>query len=514
MLLIFPPVAKACEPPAGIAMLSAALAAHEIPCTVLDANLEGQLFLLRRPLAASDTWTRRAVRNVERNIAALRDPAIYRSSARYRRAAADLNRLLSRSGQSAVVGLADCRYHALSPHKSEDLLAAAARPEQDPFFPYFQERLTNLIEERVPRMVGFSVNYLNQALCAFSMIGFLRRQFPKVRIVLGGGLVSSWMKLRSWSNPFRGLVEYCIAGPGEKPLLELLGVSGGRRARHAPDYRAFPLSDYLAPGFILPYSASSGCWWNKCSFCPEPAEGTSYVQVPTGEAVGHLHQLVQEANPTLIHLLDNSISPALMEEIADDAPGPPWYGFARIGKELGDKDFCMALKRSGCRMLKLGLESGDQDVLDRMEKGVKLETASQVLKNLRSAGIAAYVYLLFGSPAESEAAAQRTLRFTVDHAQVITFLNLAVFNMPAEAKEAEQYGIGPFSDGDLSLYTDFYHPQGWDRKAVRRFLDGEFRKHPAIVSILKRDPPFFTSNHAAFLAAARERWSIPDRKGV
>ena len=46
MLLIYPPMAKPCEPPAGIARLAGALRGHRIPCTLLDANLEGQRFLL------------------------------------------------------------------------------------------------------------------------------------------------------------------------------------------------------------------------------------------------------------------------------------------------------------------------------------------------------------------------------------------------------------------------------------------------------------------------------------
>jgi len=48
-------------------------------------------------------------------------------------------------------------------------------------------------------------------------------------------------------------------------------------------------------------------------------------------------------------------------------------------------------------MLKLGLESGDQGVLDQMKKGFCLEEASRVIKNLREAGISTYVYLLFGT---------------------------------------------------------------------------------------------------------------------
>jgi hypothetical protein len=79
--------------------------------------------------------------------------------------------------------------------------------------------------------------------------------------------------------------------------------------------------------------------------------------------------------PSLIHLLDNAVSPALMASLADGPAGAPWYGFARIGKELLDIEFCRALKRSGCRMLKLGLESGDPDIIN-----VKARSVSRAAK--------------------------------------------------------------------------------------------------------------------------------------
>jgi len=208
--------------------------------------------------------------------------------------------------------------------------------------------------------------------------------------------------------------------------------------------------------------------------------------------------LTESTGPVLIHLLDNSVSPALMSALAKDPPGVPWYGFARFGQDLGDPDRCRELKRSGCVMLKLGLESGDQVVLDRMQKGIDLEQASQVLRNLLGAGVATYVYLLFGTPEESSAEARKTLEFTIRHADAISFLNLAVFNMPVCGSGARVHERSPFYEGDLSLYTGFKHPRGWDRKMVRRFLDSEFKKHPAVSAILKNDPPVFTSNHAAF----------------
>ena len=151
-----------------------------------------------------------------------------------------------------------------------------------------------------------------------------------------------------------------------------------------------------------------------------------------------LLHLVDKQKPVLIHLLDNAISPSLMKAISEHPPGVPWYGFARMTRHLTDLDFCLALKRSGCVMLKLGLESGDQTVLDDLQKGIDLEEASSALRALKEAGIATYVYLLFGTPPEGPAEARRTLEFVAKHHDGIGFLNLALFNMPIHGPEAQQ----------------------------------------------------------------------------
>jgi len=314
--------------------------------------------------------------------------------------------------------------------------------------------------------------------------------------------VTSWLRRPNWRNPFAGLVDQLVAGPGEAALLECCGVLDQPRLPPLPDYTGLALADYLAPGLILPYSAASGCYWNRCSFCPERAEGNPHQPLPAARVLAELHQLCTTYRPTLVHLLDNAVSPALLRGLTEQPPGAPWYGFARIDAQLADPDFCRALRRAGCVMLKLGLESGDQGVLDRLRKGIDLGTAAKALTNLRQAGIAVYAYLLFGTPAEDEQAARRTLEFVVRHAPAIDFLNVALFNLPLLGDGAESVETSPFYDGDLSLYTGFRHPQGWDRRQVRRFLHREFNRQPAVAAILRRDPPLFTSNHAPLFALA------------
>lgn len=501
MILVHPPVAKPCEPPAGVAKLLGALHSNGARCKILDANVESLLNILYGPRIANDSWTHRASRNLSTHITSLRSWAAYGHLARYKRAVLDLNHLLQTAeiSKGHRLGLANYQHPELSPVRSVDLMRAAERPEENPIYPYFKRRLWQLLEEDQPSVLGFSLNYLSQALCTFAMIGFLKRDCPGIRLVLGGGLVTSWMRRPTWRNPFQGLVDALVAGPGEYPLLGMMNTAReGDEIHSRPNYDQFPLEDYFAPGRILPYSSSSGCYWGRCLFCPERAEGNPYNPIPVDRVMLDLSILIDKIKPVLIHLLDNAIPPALMEKIAAHPPGLPWYGFARISQHLTDPDFCLALKESGCVMLQLGLESGDQSVLDEMQKGIDLGMASQALKSLRKAGVATYVYLLFGTPMETLGAARKTLEFTVQHHDQIRFLNLAVFNQPVFGREAQKMETKEFYEGDLTLYTNFSHPRGWHRHLVKQFLDKEFKRHPAIAPIVRRDPPIFTSNHAPF----------------
>ena len=442
----------------------------------------------------------RALRNWTRNVTSLKNLHTYAHIDRYKRAVADVNRVLEVSAmdRGVIIGLANYQNSRLSPLKSSDLIRAAEIPEENPFYPYFSERLAEFIEQEQTTCVGISLNYLSQALCSFAIAGFIKKKYPDLQLVLGGGLVTSWLRRPGWENPFEGLIDHLIAGPGEYPLLSILGLEGEKRYFSAPDFQGLPLKDYLSPGRVLPYSASSGCYWHKCSFCPEKAEENPYVAVPVDRAMEEINSLAGGLKPALLHLLDNSVSPALMRSLAKNPPGFPWYGFARIDSQLTDGNFCTALKKSGCVMLKLGIESGDQGVLDRMEKGLDLDIVSLALKALKKAGIATYVYLLFGTPYETLSEARKTLQFTIKHSDEMGFLNLAIFNMPVCGEWPEEFETSSFYEGDLSLYTDFSHPKGWDRRRVRDFLENEFKREKSIAAILKKDPPLFTSNHAPF----------------
>ncbi|MBF0201666.1 MAG: radical SAM protein [Desulfamplus sp.] len=616
MILIYPPVSKICEPPPGAAYLAGALARHNIGCKVIDANVDALLWLahgrLDSEISHESNWTRRAISHLSRNLGAMKDIALYANRDRYRQRVMEINQVISTSLPKRYrISLSDYADAELSPLESRDILAAAQGYENNPFYPYFQSRLAGEIDsdshanlagkidspshacpggkthspsnDMKPGsdIVGISLCYLSQALNAFALAGWIRALFPEKRIVMGGGLVTSWMSSPDWRNPFTQFVDVMVKGPGEEALLTLaLGTSGKHEgnlpcydlsgpgsfvsptpknfSQHEiflpdyydsflPDYHFCNWDSYLAPGPILPFRTSDGCYWRRCRFCPERAEGRPYRPQKNGDLLGALNILSQKHSLRYIHFIDDAIPPSFLRalaasggiashparnesagtgpagngsEFARNGSGPAgngsgpagnssgpagngtgiltWYGFVRFTEELADPSFCRALHRAGCRMLKLGLESGDQAVLDRMEKGTDLATASRVLGALHGAGIRTYVYLLFGTQFEDESSARKTLDYVSRHSRFISFLNLAIFNLPRFSDDALRLETNNFYGGDLSLYLNFKHPLGWGRKEIRNFLNRYFKKGEGIASILNDDPPFFTSNHAMF----------------
>ncbi len=499
VLLLHPPQAKPAEPPAGIPLLAGTLRAHGYPCVVCDLNLEGFYYLLSCNSSAEDTWSKRAFKNRHQQLNGLQSAETYLNHDKYKRAVADLNKVVENCGRESGISLSLANYQdpSHSPQKSEDLLRCADSFEENLFFPHFSARLHSLIQENTPQHIGLSLNYLSQAPTTFAIAGYLKKHFPAISIIIGGGLITTWLQNPDWSNPFGNLFDHMVCGPGEHQLLDILGIKHtGKRSQ--PDYNDLTDNAYLAPGWILPYATSTGCFWRKCSFCPETSENNPYVPVPADTVISEVHDLIKKTSPSLVHFLDNAISTNILRLLAVNPLKVPWYGFVRFTSQLADPEFCKQLRDSGCVMLKLGLESGSQTILDQMSKGIHLELVEKVLSSLHQAGIKTYVYILFGTPGEAIEQARETLRFVADHHEQITFLNLAIFNLPACSAQAEKLEIRNFYDGDLSIYTDFIHPRGWGRKQIRQFLDTEFKREPVIQTILQNDPLIFTSNHAPF----------------
>jgi len=392
-------------------------------------------------------------------------------------------------------------------------LAAALADGGSPFASLWDEVLLPVLERERPKEVLISLAYLSQLAAAIDLASYLRDRGTEP--VVGGSLLNSLAHSGRGIDALRGSFPRMMVGDG-MALLAASDASGGGAAEHLTDRLAWPrlLSQqpYLSARPVVPIPLSTGCFWNRCAFCPD--RGVPFVRVPP-RALDDLFRgapaEIRAARP-LVHLLDSALPPAQLRRflpIARDH-GLSFYGFARPSRHLTPALLDEAAE-AGCVMLQLGAESGSEELMARYDKGFAPDEAEEVIQAAAAAGIRTYLYLLFGLPHETHADRRQTLELLVRNAEAVDFLNLSVFNLPEQSGltgEGAEHGIdvGEFpEDGVLRLYRPFVVDGVDPRAEARDFLERELRSHDQIRPMVRRSPRWLRAAHNAMLRVPGRR---------
>ena len=86
----------------------------------------------------------------------------------------------------------------------------------------------------------------------------------------------------------------------------------------------------------------------------------------------------------------------------------PYKIQARV--DLLSDEVVAALKKSGCRTVWVGAESGSQKILDAMDKGITVQQIYDATARLKRHGIEVCFFLQFGYPGETEEDIEQTLK--------------------------------------------------------------------------------------------------------
>lgn len=87
-----------------------------------------------------------------------------------------------------------------------------------------------------------------------------------------------------------------------------------------------------------------------------------------------------------------------------------WICYARAD-DLADESVVELMKKAGVAQVQIGLESGNQHMLDQMNKRCTVEQNLQAIKNCRKHGVTTLVSLIVGYPGETEETLKDTLEF-------------------------------------------------------------------------------------------------------
>jgi len=414
-------------------------------------------------------------------------------------------------------------------HVSQDILDATEDAETNPYIEAYRHAVLPQIAANEFDLIGMSGMFFDQIIPAFTLARLLREHSPRSHIVLGGGAVSMLFKGTRPINPdlFR-TIDSILLLEGEEPLLQLVralerdagtpgpspraagsnllgappadrleGVASriylGRdgtvhrnpiaesnlRDLPTPDFGILRPKPHYQPATRLPFEVSRGCYFKRCTFCNcYKSLRDDYDVMSADVALDHVEELVRRHGVRHFMFTDDVVAPSFLKAFArrvlERGVAITWENNARFEK-MFDFELCSLLYLAGCRYLKFGLESGNQRVLDFMDKGTTLQTIEQVLDACHRSGIRVHTYVMMGIPTETLEEMEETIEFLKRNWERIDSFYLAHFQLqdhtPMMGNPAAFHmtNIRPPARQDLPLEFE-YDAAGMSRVESRQFV--------------------------------------------
>ena len=348
-------------------------------------------------------------------------------------------------------------------------------PELDPLIEEIEKEPVNGIDKLMlsifeeeflkvkPQMVGFCVPFPGNLYGALKCSALLKKKYPSVLTVMGGGYVNTELRQLRDERLFE-YIDFLTFDDGELPLERL--VKGFLKSDFnidrfkvealdnqqtedslfrtmfcfqdtirtvqmdsvqnipmadlgVPNYSGMPLSLYFdmtdvtnpmmrlwSNGRWNKMILAHGCYWAKCAFCDTSLDYISrYESVSATVTVDRMETIIQQTGQSGFHFVDEAAPPAVLKnmalEIIRRRLQVTWWGNIRFEKAF-TPDLCKLLAQSGCIAVSGGIEVASDRLLKLMNKGVTLSGAANACRAFSEAGIMVHAYLMYGFPTQTE----------------------------------------------------------------------------------------------------------------
>ncbi len=189
-----------------------------------------------------------------------------------------------------------------------------------------------------------------------------------------------------------------------------------------PAWDLLDLSQYTLPLANQSYvilESSRGCPYT-CDFCVAPIhQGHKFRERSASSIVDEMAHVVRTHGVKFFYLWGDTVTlnvksfSAICEEIIARKLDVQWFGNARADN-LQDPAFVDRLKRSGCWMLALGIETESDETRKDMMKRLESEKIRKALVNMRASGVKSFGFFILGYPGEDANAMERTINYAID----------------------------------------------------------------------------------------------------
>ena len=183
------------------------------------------------------------------------------------------------------------------------------------------------------------------------------------------------------------------------------------------DLRAYSLP--LVDKSYIIVETSRGCPYT-CDFCVAPIhQGHKFRERSPKALVDEIEKAHRELGVEFFYLWGDTVTlnvkafTAFCDELIARNLPIQWFGNARADN-LTDPAFVHRLRRAGCWMLALGIESESEDVRKDMAKRLERQKIQAAFRNMREAGIRSFAFFIFGYPGETAATMEQTIDYAIE----------------------------------------------------------------------------------------------------
>jgi hopanoid biosynthesis associated radical SAM protein HpnJ len=363
----------------------------------------------------------------------------------------------------------------------------------------------------------------------------IREVNPKIKIAFVGPHVSVLPERSLKDCPeidfvVRKEFDYAVCEFAQgKPLEEILGISFLKNGSvvHTPDRpevqdldslphvteiyrRDLDVTRYNVPFLLYPYVSlytTRGCP-AQCTFClwPQTLSGHPWRKRSTDDVAREMAKAKEFWPDVREFFFDDdtfNIQKVRTIELCEKLK-PLKLTWSCTSRVTTDYETLKAMKEAGCRLLIVGYESGDPQILKNIKKGATVERARQFTKDCHKLGLVVHGDFILGLPGETH----DTIRTTVAFAKELDVETIQVSVAHAyPGTELYDYAVkNGFMVGDNKMVDEGGHqlahiqypglPADDILEAVHRFYDEYYFRPKAVFRILRK---------AAFNSVDRKR---------
>lgn len=198
-----------------------------------------------------------------------------------------------------------------------------------------------------------------------------------------------------------------------------------------PRHDMLPLNAYRIAMLKGPYSfvvTSRGCP-GGCKFCIKHVSYQDSIRLRSPESIMKEIMMLYDLGLRNVHMYTDCFTVSrdqvmgLCKLIAQSGIKIKWTCNSRV--DYVDKEMLQAMARAGCWYISWGIESGSEQILKRVHKGIRLEQTERALAWSQQAGIMNWGYFIIGLPEETEETIRQTIAFAKKLPLAIALFHIA-----------------------------------------------------------------------------------------